>query len=88
MIEIYLFKDSSTGAMALSLERPLAVGRPGFHFPSRVIPKDVKKWYSQLPGLALSKIRIVWKTSRKACLLCPRARHLAGFLHLYQSDRW
>ena len=88
MIEIYRFKDSSTGAMALCLERPLAVGIPGVHFPSRVIPKDVKKWYSLLPGLALTKIGIMWKTSRKAWLLCPRAKHLAGFLHLYQADRW
>ena len=31
-----------------------AVGRPGVHSPSRVIPKDFKNWYSQLPCLALS----------------------------------
>ena len=30
------------------------VGRPGVHFLSRVIPKNFKKWYSQLPCLALS----------------------------------
>ena len=31
-----------------------AVGRPGVHSPSRVIQKDFKKWYSQLPCLTLS----------------------------------
>ena len=31
-----------------------AVGRPGVHSVSRVIPKDFKKWYSQLPCLAHS----------------------------------
>ena len=31
-----------------------AVGRPGVHSLSQVIPKDFKKWYSQLPCLALS----------------------------------
>ena len=53
-----------------------AVSRPGVHFPSRVIPKDFKKWYLQLLCLALSKIGIVWRTSQQACLLCPWARHL------------
>ena len=48
-----------------------AVGRPGIHFPSRVIPKDFKKRHSQPPCLSLSKIGIVWRTSRQACLLCP-----------------
>ena len=32
----------------------IVVGRPGVHSLSRVIPKDFKKWYSQLPCLALS----------------------------------
>ena len=32
----------------------IAVVRPGVHSLSRVIPKDFKKWYSQLPYLALS----------------------------------
>ena len=32
----------------------LAVGRPGVHSLSRVIPKDFKKWFLQLPCLALS----------------------------------
>ena len=32
--------------------------------------------------------RIVWRTSRQACLLCPWARHLTGCLHLYVADRW
>ena len=33
------------------------VGRSGVYFPSRVIPKDFKKSYSQLPCLALSTKR-------------------------------
>ena len=67
----------------------IAVGRPGVHSLSRVIPKDFKKWYSQLPCLALStKKGIVWKTSRQACLLCPWARHLTGRLHFYVADKW
>ena len=52
------------------------------HFSSRIIPKDFKKWYLQLPSWALSKIGIVWRTSWQACLLCPWARHLTGCLHL------
>ena len=32
----------------------VVVGRPGVHSLSRVIPKDFKKWYSQLSCLALS----------------------------------
>ena len=32
-------------------------------------------------------IGIVWRTSRKACLLCPWARHLAGCLYLNVADR-
>ena len=66
----------------------IAVGRPGVYFLSRVIPKDFKKWYLQLSCLALSKIVIVWRTSRQACLLCPWARHLTGRLHLYVANRW
>ena len=31
---------------------------------------------------------MVWKTSRKAWLLCSSARHLTGRLHLYVADRW
>ena len=65
-----------------------AVGRPGGHFSSGVIQKDFEKWYSQLPCLALSKIRIVWRTSQQACLLCPWTRHLTGCLRLYVADRW
>ena len=41
-----------------------AVGRPGHHFPSRVIPNDFTKWYSQLPCLTLSTNGIVWRTSQ------------------------
>ena len=67
----------------------IAVSRPGVRSLSRVIPKDFKKWYSQLPCWALSiKKRIVWRTSRQACLLCPWARHLTGSFHLYVADRW
>ena len=67
----------------------IAVGRPGVHSLSQVIPKDFKKWYSQLPCLALSiKKEIVWRTSRQAFLLCPWARHLTGRLHFYVADRW
>ena len=67
----------------------LVVGRPGVHSLSRIIPKDFKKWYSQLPCLALSIYKgIVWRTRRRACLLCPWARHLTGRLHLHVVDRW
>ena len=31
-----------------------ALGRPGVHSLSRVIPKDFKKWHSQLPCLSFS----------------------------------
>ena len=56
---------------------------------SRVIPKDFKKWYSQLPCLALSiKKGIVWRTSQQTCLLFSWARHLTGRLHLYVAERW
>ena len=65
-----------------------AVGTPRVYSPSQVIPKDFKKWYSQLPCLALSRIQIVWRTSQQACLLCPWTRHLMGCLHLYVADRW
>ena len=51
------------------------------------MPSDYKKWYSQLPCLALSKIGIVSRTSWQACLLCPWARHLTGCLHLYVANR-
>ena len=38
--------------------------------------------------LGAQQNRIVWKTSRQACLLCPWARHLTGCLRLYVVDRW
>ena len=53
-----------------------AVGRPEVHSPCRVIPKDFKKWYLELPCLALGIYRRLWRTSRQVCLLCPWARHL------------
>ena len=66
-----------------------AVGRSGVHSLSRVITKDFKKCYSQLPCLALSiKKGIVRRTSRQACLLCPWAKHLTGCLGVYVADRW
>ena len=37
---------------------------------------------------AQHKKRIVWRTSRQACLLCPWARHLTRRLHLYVADTW
>ena len=37
---------------------------------------------------AQHKKKIVWRTSRQACLLCPWARHLTGHLHLHVEDRW
>ena len=65
------------------------VGRRGVHSLGRAIPKDFKKWYSQLPCLALSiKKGIVWRTSRQASLLCPWAWNLTGHLQLYVADRW
>ena len=37
---------------------------------------------------AQHKKRIVWRTSRQACLLCLWARHLTVCLHFYVADRW
>ena len=54
--------------------------RPYLDIMINIIRKDFKKWYSQLPCLALSKIEIVWKTSRQACFLCPWARQVTGCL--------
>ena len=65
----------------------IGVGRPGIHSLSRVIPKDFKKWYSQLPCLALSIKRDNVK-NKLACLLCPWIRHLTGRPHLCEADRW
>ena len=47
-------QGSVCGAMDGCDSVRIAVGRPGVHSLSRVIPKDFKKWYSQLPCLALS----------------------------------
>ena len=49
--------------------------------------KTLKNGIYSLLG-AQHKKRIVWKTSRQACLLCPRARHLMRRLHLNVADRW
>ena len=48
------------------------------HFPSRITTKDFNKRYSQIPCLALSTKGIVWRTSQKICLLCPKATHYMG----------
>ena len=55
-----------------------AVDRSGVHSPCRVIPKDFKKWYPQLPCLALGIYGRLWRTSRQVRLLCPWAKHLTG----------
>ena len=39
---------------------------------------DFKKWYPQLPCLALGIYERLWRTSRQACLVCLWARHLTG----------
>ena len=44
----------SVRTLSVSVRVRFAVVRFGIHFLSRVIPKDYKKWYSQLPYLALS----------------------------------
>ena len=65
------------------------VGRSGVHSLSRVIRKDFKKWYSQLPCLALSiEKRECGEQAVKVACLCPCARHLTRRLHLYVADRW
>ena len=59
-----------------------------FIFSSRVISKDFKKCYSQLPCMELCTKRIAWRIRRQAGLLCPWAMHLKGCLHLYVAERW
>ena len=59
-------------------------------FPKSSIPKYFWKmvftdW--QLSCLALSIKGIVWRTCRKAYLVCLWARHLMGCLHFYVADR-
>ena len=65
-----------------------AVGGPGVHIPSRVIPKHFKNGILSLLCLALITKGIVWRTSWQARLLCPSERHLTGCLGLYVADRW
>ena len=48
------FLDERSTCWCSGLNVPFAVSRPGVHSPCQVIPKDFKKWYSQLPCLALS----------------------------------
>ena len=50
--------------------------------------KTLKKWYPQLPCLALGIYGRLWRTSRQVRLLCTWARHLTGRLRLYVEDRW
>ena len=40
--------------------------------------QKTKKWYPQLPCLALGIQGMLWRTSRQVLLLCPWARHLMG----------
>ena len=55
----------------------MAVGRPGVHSLSRVIPKDFKNWYSQLPCLALSIKRDIVE-NKPASLLVSLDKALNG----------
>ena len=48
--------------------------------------KTLKNGIHSFP--AWRSVHKVWRTSRKACLLCPWARHLTGCLHLHVADRW
>ena len=54
------------------------VGRPGVHFLSRVIPKDFKKLYSQLPSLALSINRDSVKNKPASLLVESLGKALNG----------
>ena len=66
----------------------IAVGRPGVHSLSRVIPKDFKNWYSQLPCLALSIERDSVENKPASLLVVPLGKALSGTPHLYVADRW
>ena len=55
---------------------------------NRKILKSREAVNTGIPCLSLSKIGIVWRTSRQVCLLCPWARHLTGCLHLHVAERW
>ena len=66
----------------------IAVGRPGVHSLSRVIPKDFKLVFAAFLLGAQHQKGMVWRTSLQACLLCPWPRHLTRRLHLYVADRW
>ena len=56
--------------------------------PCRVISKDFKKWYLQVPCLALGIRERLWRISRQVRLLCPWARHVTECPHLYVEDKW
>ena len=66
----------------------IAVGRPGVHSLSRVIPKDFKKRYSQLPCLALSTKKDIVENKPASLLVVSLCKALNGRLHLYVEDRW
>ena len=60
------------------LERPVAVGRPGVHSLSRVIANSFKKWYSQLPYLALSIKKGDVENKPASLLVVPLGKALNG----------
>ena len=78
----------STGAMVVVRASALHSVDPGFIFPSRIIPKNFKKWYSQIPCLAFRTKGTVRRTSQRACLLCLWARRSTKCFHLYVTNRW
>ena len=50
----------------------------GFHFPCRIIPKDFKKWYPQLPCLALGIQREAVENKRASSFVVPLSKALNG----------
>ena len=64
-----------------------AIGRPGFISQVDSYQKTLKNGIHRLPVWRLA-YRIVWRTSRQACLLWLWARHLTGCFCLYVADRW
>ena len=63
------------------------------HYQSRVTcqniaGEDFRDFCYLDQALIVRRIRIVWRTSRQSCLLCPWARHLPRCLRLYVADRW
>ena len=56
------------------------VGRPVVHFPSRVTSKNFLKMVFTASLLGAQQIGIVWRTSRKACLLQDTKRDASVFM--------